>query len=127
MAKKGNFSSGPTDNPFAAALQHALGGYTPIGEDSSREEGKEEVETDASGLWVHLWIEKKGRAGKTATLLEFQSGTDADIVRWGSLLKTHCGVGGSVHGAEVLLQGDVRSKAEAWLRAQQFKVKRTGG
>ena len=127
MAKKGNFSSGPTENPFAAALQHALGGFTPVEDHSVQEEGKAEIESDVTGVWVHMWMEKKGRAGKTATLLEFQSGADADIVRWGSLLKTHCGVGGSVQGAEVLLQGDVRAKAEAWLRAQQFKIKRTGG
>lgn len=81
--------------------------------------------------WVHIGFEKKGRAGKTVTLLEFvdldEEGAEDAVEKWAKKLKTSCGVGGSVHGLEVLLQGDVRTKAESELRAWGFKTKRIGG
>jgi translation initiation factor 1 len=133
MAKKTILSSGPSaDNPFTAALSQALGGYTP---DPNSGAGMEE-ETDAEGEalrgWVHIGFEKKGRAGKTVTTLEFVDLEAADggseaTSQWVKKLKTHCGVGGSVDGTWALLQGDVRNAVEAQLKKWGFRTKRIGG
>jgi translation initiation factor 1 (eIF-1/SUI1) len=82
--------------------------------------------------WVHIGYEKKGRAGKTVTTLEF---VDFDAVdggreaaaQWVKKLKTLCGVGGSVEGNWALLQGDVRPAVEAQLKKWGFRTKRIGG
>jgi translation initiation factor 1 len=131
MAKKPPFSTGaPSENPFAAALSQALGGYTPDSNAAADAPQDSAPEVQPHG-WVHIGFEKKGRAGKTVTLLEFvdldEEGAEEAVEKWAKKLKTTCGVGGTVEAFSVLLQGDVRSKAEAELRAWGFKTKRIGG
>jgi translation initiation factor 1 (eIF-1/SUI1) len=133
MAKKSVVSSGPeAENPFAAALSQALGGYTPDPNSATGMNEEQVAEGDALRGWVHIGYEKKGRAGKTVTTLEF---VDFDAVdggreaaaQWVKKLKTQCGVGGSVDGNWALLQGDVRPAVEAQLKKWGFRTKRIGG
>ena len=57
---------------------------------------------------LSLFLEKKGRAGKTATIITgFPSDTDIEAVA--SLLKKRLATGGSARGGEILIQGDRRS------------------
>lgn len=76
-------------------------------------------------LEVH--IERKQRAGKTATLIKGFVGTDDDIKDLGKELKTLCGVGGSTKEGEILIQGEFRDKIMIFLQKKGFKVKRVGG
>lgn len=133
MAKKSVVSSGPAvENPFAAALSQALGGYTPDPNSTTGAEEEQDAQGDALRGWVHIGFEKKGRAGKTVTTLEFvdletaEDGREA-AAQWVKKLKTHCGVGGSLDGTWALLQGDVRSAVEAQLKKWGFRTKRIGG
>ncbi len=69
-------------------------------------------------------IERKGRAGKTATLI---SGwvIDADLLPdIASQLKQKLGAGGSVADGEILIQGDRRDQVVRLLTEMGFKARR---
>src|SRR5688572_4409879 len=67
-------------------------------------------------------IERKDRGGKTVTLVEHFVGKSDDLGTLGKMLKSKCGVGGSVKDGVILLQGDFRKRAAEILTAQGFKV-----
>lgn len=61
-------------------------------------------------------MERKGRGGKTATIIAgFAS--EADASEAAAALKKRLATGGSARGCEVLLQGDCRDKAREALKA----------
>lgn len=66
-------------------------------------------------------IEKKGRAGKTATIVSgFAANDDIDAVA--SKLKSRLATGGSARGGEILIQGDRRTDVAALLRELGYKI-----
>ena len=81
----------------------------------------EEPETLAPAAQVlRVRIEKKGRGGKTATLVSGFVGTSDDLADLGRTLKSKCGVGGSVKDGEILVQGDFRERVISLLRAMGY-------
>jgi translation initiation factor 1 len=72
---------------------------------------------------LKVMLDKSGRAGKTVTLIEGFSGPDAELERLAKDLKNTCGCGGSAKEGHVLLQGDVRQKAGAFLEKKGAKVR----
>lgn len=71
---------------------------------------------------LHILIEKKGRKGKTATIIEGFTCNDTELETIASDLKRSIGTGGSARGGEILLQGDWREKAAMLLRDKGFRV-----
>ena len=68
---------------------------------------EEEMETlPKNQQKLRVSIEKKGRGGKTVTLIRGFIGTEDDLKELGKLMKTKCGVGGSVKDEEIIIQGD---------------------
>ena len=63
------------------------------------------------------------KAGKQVTLITGFVGAVEDLEALAKRLKAHCGCGGSHKDGLVLVQGDVRAKATAWLTTQGFQVK----
>ena len=120
--------SGPSSssNPFADALANALGVEAPLSDERIAWNADDKQSHEAGSKWVHMGFEKKGRGGKIVTVLTFQD-PSIDSQEWGKKLKSRLGVGGSVDVSEILLQGDVRTKAEGYLQSEGFKVKRIGG
>ncbi len=60
-------------------------------------------------------IERKGRGGKTVTVVSGFVGPDADLQSLCRTLKARCGVGGSVKDGLILIQGDKRERLRSLL------------
>jgi len=78
---------------------------------------------DGKGCKVRVLLDKKGRKGKTVTIvagLRHNPDTMDEIAR---ILKTHCGAGGTVKDGEIEIQGDQRVRAAEKLRAMNYEVK----
>lgn len=69
----------------------------------------------------------KGRAGKIATIVSGFIGTEDDLKNVAKLLKTKCGVGGSIKNQEIIIQGNYRDKIIEILKNEGYNVKRVGG
>ena len=61
-------------------------------------------------------IEKKGRKGKTATIVSGFTLPDEEVERIAAQLKKRLGVGGSARGGEILIQGDLADKVRNELK-----------
>lgn len=64
---------------------------------------------------LRIRLETKHRAGKAVTLITGFVGQEEDLEKLGKQLKNFCGTGGSAKDAEIIIQGDQRTKVLAWL------------
>jgi translation initiation factor 1 len=91
----------------------------------SEQSEEETLENKHQDLRVQL--DKKQRGGKAVTLVTGFIGHPDDLIVLGKMLKTKCGVGGTVKDGEILVQGDFRQKIIDILLKEGYKVKKIGG
>ena len=76
---------------------------------------------------LKVLIDRKQRKGKEVTLVTGFVGTTDDLKLLGKLLKSKCGVGGTVKDGEIIIQGNHFNKVYNLLLAENYKVKKVGG
>ena len=72
---------------------------------------------------LRVLIDRKGRKGKTATIIENFEGCEEELEKLAKTLKQKLGTGGSCRDGEILIQGDRMADVKALLTEMGYKVK----
>jgi len=102
----------------------ALGGLV-YSTDSGTQHQIEAEQRKNTVLEAHF--SKKGRGGKTVTVIKGFSGSDEELKTLAKKIKTRLGVGGNVKNGEMIIQGNNRDKVIDILRGEGYRVKKVGG
>jgi len=98
--------------------------------DNAPEMPEEEVKVDKKEFGsIRVHLEKKHRGGKAVSLIRgLEDLPDDELNALGKLLKSKCGVGGSVKNGEIIIQGEHRDKIIKILQDEGYKgIKKAGG
>ena len=76
---------------------------------------------------VRVSRETKGRGGKAVTVVRGLNLDDTALAALGKRLRMACGAGGTVKDGVAEVQGDHVERVTAWLVAEGWQAKRSGG
>jgi translation initiation factor 1 len=76
---------------------------------------------------VRVQLSRKGRGGKTVTVITGLQHTEATLTDLAKKIKAQCGTGGTVKDGEIEIQGDHRQKIVEYLQKLGYKAKAAGG
>ncbi len=91
------------------------------------EESSEEQEPEKSKMVVRVYLERKNRGGKTATIIKGLDLYDDELEVLAKKLKSSLGIGGAVKDGEIVLQGDKRVKTCEYLKKQGYSNTKNAG
>lgn len=111
--KKPGGGDGGSGSPFAglAGLRDRLPPGTPPAAPAPAPEKKGPAR-------AVVRLERKGRGGKEATIVEKLELPPKELEAWCKAAKAAMGCGGVVEDGAIILQGDLRRRLEAWLTAR---------
>ena len=93
-----------------------------------QEELHEEQETKAPNQQLlYVSLDRKNRGGKEVSLVEGFIGLEDDLKDLAKILKSKCGVGGSVKNGDIIIQGNFVKKVIGLLSDMGYRVKQKGG
>ncbi|HEY5937455.1 MAG TPA: translation initiation factor [Kofleriaceae bacterium] len=98
-------------HPFAALEQ--LRASLPVGELPAEKTPAAAITRGPARAVVRM--ERKGRGGKEATIIEKLALPAPELERWCAELKKALGCGGAIDGDTIVLQGDLRKRLSALL------------
>lgn len=81
------------------------------------------LNTPAKHPRLDVMIERKGRAGKTATLISGWILDDSKLQQIARQIKQRLGAGGSARGGDILIQGDRRKDVVEILTEMGYKAR----
>ncbi len=115
--------------PMAKSKKERINVVYSTNPNFSYQEEEEEVQDTLPKNQQKLYvsIDKKQRAGKEVTLIEGFIGLEEDLKELGKVLKSKCGVGGTVKDGEIIIQGNFRDKIIELLKKEGYGVIRKGG
>lgn len=108
-------------NDFKSAMEAFLKNNPDIPEGEVIEEVS--VANVDNDFRMDVVLEKKGRAGKQATIICGFQGSDEALLELASTLKRKLATGGSARGGEILIQGDRRKEVVEILKSLGFKAR----
>lgn len=79
-----------------------------------------ELEHDGKRVKVRIFLDTKGRKGKTVTTVSGLHHNPATMEEIARILKQHCGAGGSVKNGNIEIQGDQRERVAQKLIAMNY-------
>lgn len=86
--------------------------------ETNEEPEEETLPKDKQNLRV--FIEKKNRGGKTATVIKGFTGSENDLKELAKMLKTRCSVGGNAKDGEIIIQGELKEKVIELLKKDGY-------
>jgi len=96
--------------------------------DYSYDDNEEVEEAPRNQQKLRVYLDRKKRRGKDVSLITGYAGPEDTLKEIGKLLKTKCGVGGSVKDGEIIIQGNHRDKIVEILKNEGFtQTKKAGG
>ena len=72
---------------------------------------------------LRVIVDKKGRKGKIATIVEGFTVSDEEVAEIAASLKKRLGTGGSSRGGEILIQGNVADRVREFLSVEGYRIK----
>lgn len=105
------------------ALSSLRGNLKDAGESEIPETTQPEESKTKQKSPLRIIIDKKGRNGKTATIIEGFEIDQKEVEDIAKKLKQRLGVGGSVRDGEILIQGERKDAINNILKELGFKTK----
>ena len=99
-------------------------GFKVLGENDGKKE-KPTVNLPANAQKLSVRKEKKGRGGKTVTVVEGYQGNPQTLEALCKKVKQQCGVGGSVDRKTFIIQGDKADQVVKILIKEGYNAKKT--
>lgn len=98
-------------------------GTFPV-DDSPVENIDDKATKSSHTVILHVLTDRKGRKGKTATIIEGFDPDDKTIADVARTLKQKLATGGSVSGGEILIQGDRKDQVIRILSDMGYRLKK---